>query len=285
MRHITILVHPHDDFAGCDYLLRGVAEQWRQSGTRVTVVRDPHKHLEADLAILHVDLTLVPDEYLQFMRRYPLAINAATGDISKRKISTNLVRDGDGYKGPVIVKTNRNCGGASEGLHAQRESWLWKNLRAVRRRLHWSWRSEIGMWEYKVFDSPAKVPLPVWFNPDLLVERFLPERRDGFYCMRTWVFLGDAEECKIFYANQPIVKSPVAVRIEEGTVPDELREMRRQMGFDFGKFDYGIVDGRVVLYDVNRTPVSRITPQNTPLFKLLASGVDSVFKPKYRVAG
>jgi hypothetical protein len=103
--------------------------------------------------------------------------------------------------------------------------------------------------------------------------------------MRTWVFLGDAEECKIFYANQPIVKSPVAVRIEEGTVPDELREMRRQMGFDFGKFDYGIVDGRVVLYDVNRTPVSRITPQNTPLFKLLASGVDSVFKPKYRAAG
>jgi hypothetical protein len=36
--------------------------------------------------------------------------------------------------------------------------------------------------------------------------------------------------------------------------PDELREIRRSLGFDFGKFDYSIVNGRVVLYDRNRTP-------------------------------
>ena len=284
MRHITILTHPNDDFASSGYILQSVAEQWRQSGTRVTVARDPLRHLEADLAILHVDLTVVPNEYLEFMQSYPLTINAGVRDISKRAISTNIVRDGDGYKGPVMVKTNRNCGGTSEGLHAQ-GSWLRKNIRAIRRRLHWSWRAELGVWNYKVFDSPAKVPLPVWFNPDLVVERFLPERRDGCYCMRTWIFLGDAEECKLFYANQPVVKSPVAVRIENSHVPDEMRELRRKLGFNFGKFDFGIVDGRAVIYDVNRTPVARPGRTNEPLFKLLAGGLDSLFKPRYRAAG
>ena len=38
------------------------------------------------------------------------------------------------------------------------------------------------------------------------------------------------------------------------TIPRELRSIREEMGFDYGKFDYGIVDGEVVLYDVNRTP-------------------------------
>jgi hypothetical protein len=285
MRHITILVHPHDDFAGCNYILRHVAELWRERGYRVTVVRDPHKHVDADLAILHVDLTLVPDAYLQFMRHYPYTINATTADISKRTISMNLVRDGDGYKGPVIVKTNRNCGGGAEGVHAQRESWLQKKIRGVRRRLHWSWRSEIGMYDYKIFDSPAKVPLPVWFNPDLIVERFLPERHDGYYCMRTWIFLGEAEECRLYYANQPIVKSRIALRVENATVPDELRQIRRKLGFDYGKFDFGVVDGRLVLYDANRTPMARTVGDNKPLFNHLASGVDSIFRPHYRKAG
>ena len=284
MRHITILVHPHDDFANCGYLLQGIADQWRQAGVRVTVVRDPLRHLEADLAILHPDLTVVPDEYLQFMRRYPLTVNGGVKDISKRAISANIVRDGDGYRGPVMVKTNRNCGGAAEALHAQHASWLWRKLRAVRRRMHWSWRGDISMWDYKVFNSPQRVPLPVWFNPDLVVERFLPERRDGCYCMRTWIFLGDAEECKLFYANQPVVKSPVAVRIEKSEVPEELRQMRRKLGFDFGKFDFGIVDGRVVLYDVNRTPVGRPGRSNESLFKVLAGGIESLFKPRYRAA-
>ena len=37
-------------------------------------------------------------------------------------------------------------------------------------------------------------------------------------------------------------------------VPEELRQTRRQLGFDYGKFDYGVVNGEVVLYDANRTP-------------------------------
>jgi hypothetical protein len=38
--------------------------------------------------------------------------------------------------------------------------------------------------------------------------------------------------------------------------------MRARLGFDYGKFDYGIVDGQVVLYDVNRTPAASSDPRH-----------------------
>ncbi len=51
--------------------------------------------------------------------------------------------------------------------------------------------------------------------------------------------------------------------------------MRKDLGFDFGKFDYAIVDGRVVLYDVNRTPNLGNLPkeQKPPNTRLLAEGI------------
>lgn len=47
----------------------------------------------------------------------------------------------------------------------------------------------------------------VWHNPDLVVERFLPERHDGHYCLRVWMFLGDKETNTLCYSAHPIVKS------------------------------------------------------------------------------
>ncbi len=51
--------------------------------------------------------------------------------------------------------------------------------------------------------------------------------------------------------------------------------MRRKLGFDFGKFDYGIVAGRVVLYDANRTPMfgSMRREDYWPRVQLLAEGI------------
>jgi hypothetical protein len=270
MRHIAIITHEHDEFASTNYFLRGICEAWRDSGMKVTVLRGLEKRVNADLAILHVDLTVVPPEYLEFMRQYPLTINAGVADISKRRISRNVVSRGDGYDGPVIVKTNMNYGGRREGDVARKTSVLQRYIRAVRCRLPWSWRSQIGIWDYRIFDSAAEVPLPVWFNSNLVVERFLSERRDGFYCTRSWIFLGDAEKNMLMYAKQPIIKLSVAVRTEQVEVPDELRGMRLELGFDYGKFDYAIVDGRVVLYDANKTPTTRTFEDKRPWLKYMA---------------
>jgi hypothetical protein len=51
--------------------------------------------------------------------------------------------------------------------------------------------------------------------------------------------------------------------------------MRRDMAFDYGKFDYAIVNGRVILYDANRTPTmgSLSREKLLPTIRLLAEGI------------
>ncbi|MCE9592044.1 MAG: hypothetical protein K8S99_16170 [Planctomycetes bacterium] len=275
MSHIVILIHEGGAFKP-GYFLYEIAEVWRQQGLRVTVQHGAGPVIEADLAILHVDMTSVSAAHLAFMRHYPKTINAAVVDISKRRISTNLVRRRDGYGGPVIVKTNLNHGGLMEARLAAKRSRIRKRLATLRNLLPWGWRSSLGMSDYPIFDSPNDVPRIVWHNPALVVERFLPERSGEFYCLRTWMFFGDREANSVSYSHERIIKSHTVVRREPvPQVPEELRRMRRELGFDFGKFDYAIVDGRVVLYDANRTPslpqFSR--DQAMERVRLLAEGV------------
>ncbi len=180
------------------------------------------------------------------------------------------VSRGTGGDGPVIVKTDLNYGGRREGDIARKSGSLQKYILAVRRRLPWSWGAQMGIWDYRIFKSAAEVPLAVWFNSSLIVERFLSERRDGFYCTRSWTFLGDAEKNILMYAKQPIIKLKVAVRTEAVEVPDELRRMRCELGFEYGKFDYAIVDGRVVLYDANKTPTTGTFEDKRPWLKYMA---------------
>jgi hypothetical protein len=46
------------------------------------------------------------------------------------------------------------------------------------------------------------------------------------------------------------------------------------LGFHYGKFDYGIVDGKVVLYDVNRTPGAASNPaHHQETVEVLSAGI------------
>jgi hypothetical protein len=276
--HVVILTHPYDAFESRPTFLREMAAVWREQGLPVTVCTDSAQHVDADLAVLHVDLTVVPPDYLAFVRRYPVAVNGRVTDISKRRISRNLVRRGDGYDGPVIVKTDRNYGGKAEAYATERGRPLARCAYALRQRLPWAWRAHIPSSGYRVFDSAARVPWAVWRNRHLVVERFLPERgaAPDEYGLRTWVFMGDRETNSICYSRHPIVKSDNILRREPvADVPDELRGMRRDLGFDFGKFDYALVDGRVVLYDANRTPSlgAFTSAEVLPRIRHLAEGI------------
>lgn len=280
MGHIAILVHKKGSFDKPLYFLRPVAEIWRESGWQISVLQGPQRKITADLAILHVDLTTVPRDYLEYLTQFPKVLNGRITDISKRKISSNLVRFGDGYDGPVIVKTNRNCGGEVEAKIAATTTRLRRFELALRHRLPWSMRCYLKTSDYKVFSTAKEVPYIVWLNPELIVERFLPEMREGFHCLRTWVFLGDRETNSLSYSKHAVVKSENVVRREVvADVPEELRQIRRRMGFDFGKFDYAIVDGRVVLYDANRTPTlgAATREQYLPRVRHLAEGLKAYF--------
>ena len=277
-RHIAILVHENDQFEDMQYLLQLLAGIWRKSGVRVSVLSDPMSTIKADLAILHVNLTVVPENYIAWANQHHRVLNGRVADITKRAISSNLVCPGDNYCGPVIVKTNWNSGGSREALLARQGPLLRRFSIALRNSLPWSFRSRLTASNYHVFESVTKVPRSVWYNPDFIVERFLPEYHDGYYCLRSWIFLGDKERAAISYSKDPVIKSYNTDHFERlDNVPDELRLMRQALGFDFGKFDYVINDGQVVLYDANRTPTTGIfsMEQCQQLIETLSEGIQS----------
>ena len=41
---------------------------------------------------------------------------------------------------------------------------------------------------------------------------------------------------------------------KEIPVPEQVLRLRHHLGIDYGKIDYAIHNGEVVIYDVNRTP-------------------------------
>lgn len=237
---VLIVVHRNETFDDtCNYFLREIAQVWREQGICVEVQRGAERRFEADVVVNHVDMTVVPVEYLSLFRSYPRAINGCVADISKRSVSQNLVRRNDSYEGPVIVKGNLNAGGF-------REAALAAILKVP---------GPTPVDKYAIHDRVEDVPDSVWDDPNRVVEKLLCEREGEHYLLRTWVFLGDRETNSLSYANGPIVKQRTVIRREVvDWIPDELRQMREELAFDYGKFDYGIVDGRVVLYDANRTP-------------------------------
>jgi hypothetical protein len=92
------------------------------------------------------------------------------------------------------------------------------------------------------------------------------------------VFLGDKHTHSLSLSKHPIVKGSRVIHREAlGDVPEELQRMREELKFDFGKFDYVLAEGRVVLYDANRTPSLDAFRRDEymPRVRLLAEGIKS----------
>ena len=282
MAKLALFVDRHDTF-GPEYMLHQIAQVWREQGHEVVITADLDPAIEADVAINHLDRTTLPLDLLSFFSRFPATINATALDISKQAISTNLVSKQDAYDGPVIVKTNANYGGLAEPAARGQGSILARAERAIRQRLPWSLRASITPSEYRIFETARDVPAPVWSNTDLVVERLITEKRDGLYCGRAWVFLGDKESNTLVFANDPIVKAQNILTFERRSndeIPANLRQRRAELGFDFGKFDYVIVDGEAVLFDANRTPSLPGTPEEfQERATFFADGLTSLLKP------
>lgn len=250
---IAIIAHARDGFLHQPRLIHLLMRSWEAMGARLAVVDDPASPPPADLAILHVSLSVVPEEYRRLAERYPRTINGAVHDIRKRRFSRLLVAAGDAPPGPVIVKTDLNADGVRERRDA---GWLKARLGSLPR-----WSSRRTLSGYRVYPSVDRVPRGVWRNPHLVVERFRAERQGERFLCRHWLFFGSREASRRTVSRDPVVKLQGEMERTSDPVPEELRAIRREMGFDYGKFDYGIVDGEVVLYDVNRTPGAAADPR------------------------
>jgi hypothetical protein len=278
---IAVLTHARDDFDANDYFLRLLFPQWQRRGFTVRVVRGVEASSPtATLAIAHVNLTIVPPDYRRFAEGFPVTINGGVGDISKTRIGTHMVQRAGEYDGPVIVKTDLNYGGRPERWQIHSASRLGRLRLRLEQHVPWSWSGVLDASEYKIYERARDVPRAVWWNSGLVVQRYLPERQGSYFCLRQWIFFGDREMSSIAYADSPLVKARNTLKRERDVpIPDQLREVRARLGFDYGKFDFGIVGGEVVLYDANRTPTrSRdlaVTPDLESATAQLADGIDA----------
>jgi hypothetical protein len=185
-------------------------------------------------------------------------LNAAVRDISKRRVSELLVDRHDEWQGPVIVKTDANMRGLPDVRRTRGQA-----ARAPRP-------------PYTVFEAKGAVPAEIWSDPQWVVERFLPEQDGDDYLLRKWVFLGNRSLFLIDRSADRIVKAgrggQAAVDIP---VPEGLAARRRELGFDYGKFDYVHAGGRAVLLDANSTPgFSKPSAKVNEYAALLAQGLE-----------
>ena len=276
--HIAILslerVRPLAAFTGrgqrWHHLIEPAAEALRAMGHRVTFHDITAPFLPADAAILHPDMTVVPPFALRLADRYPVCLNRAAHDISKRATSRNVLARGTGWTGPVIVKSDLNCGGLSErGLNiGARRAGLKPPFAEVP-------RVDVKS-DYKVYDSAAAVPDAIWDDPFWVVEAFRPEvRPDGSHVVRVWYFAGEWEVTRVLSAQGRIVKGADTRHEGPCEVPDAIRAERARLGFDYGKFDFALAADGPVLFDANRTPayLPRLAAAYEPMIPGIAAGL------------
>ncbi|MGH3474367.1 MAG: hypothetical protein ACRDOT_05565 [Aeromicrobium sp.] len=250
---VTLIVHRFekaayqafiDDGFGGPYLVMTLLRELRRRGVvrRVHLASDSGPR-SSGVAILHVNATVISSEYAQFAAGFDRCVNLKVTDISKRSLSTVLAEPG--WPGEVFVKSNLNYGGRPEvrlNKHARMEG------------LAEPFPGAVAMAEYGVFPSIDDVPADQRSDPQILVERFVPERDEQGFATRHWVFCGTAGYCNRYVSPEPLVKGRNVISRQQAPVPEYLREIRRARGFDFGKFDFVVHDEQVVLLDVNKTP-------------------------------
>lgn len=253
-KKILILHHPRTNWQDLSYTINILKQEWKKFGLDVVEAQGIDKEIPADVAINHVDLTVTPDAYRDYFKRYPVVINGNVWDISKTTFSRQMLSAHDDYEGRVIVKTKANCGGMPD-LKIETQ---WKKIvnKVALKCLWWSNIRSMSSGDYFIFESMRDVPKHVWKNNHLVVEKFLPERtKEGKYCLRAWSFLGSKNLHVVAISDHPVVKAQRIIKREilPDPVPDELIAIRKEIGIDYGRFDYAIHNASVVLYDVNRT--------------------------------
>jgi len=273
MAHIVLITHTYDNFRERSFLLGSLAGHWLDAGHDVSLAEGLGNWPDGDVAVMHVDLSVVPAAYSEAARRYAIVVNGAATDVRKKRVSRHVVTQDDGWTGPVIIKTDLNYSGIPEMHAAQMFRRDGKPADLPPGPVVSTTRP------YPILRSLGEVPREVWANPGLVVERFLPEQDAHGYWVRAWVFFGDRERCTRYRGTHPIVKTATIVGREPAPVPEELRAERERLGFDYGKFDFVVHDGRATLFDANRTPSA---PPSSPEIDAsnahLAGGLESLMR-------
>lgn len=253
-RRIAILQHASHPPGTQHHLVDYLAQFWRKAGLDVITLQGTDVFTEADILFLHVDRTIVPESYLDFARRYPVCINAGAVDIRKRLYADGLLKPGDSYYGPVVVKSDFNYAGMPEQSDLYHNRPFLKRARAKLQRMLAPQRTPLirSKADYLIFDTLSDVP-PEHFRDDEIIQKFVPECDDGKFLLREYYFLGDRHFESIEASDHALFTEDQMISIRPFTPPEDLLACRRLLKLDYGKIDYVLKDGRPFIFDANKT--------------------------------
>ena len=239
------------------YTIYHLAELWRKSGINIVYVYGVEKHVPADLIIVHIDFSIVPEEYLDYAANYPVALNGQLRNICKSSFSKGLLESDSDWDGKVIVKSNFNFAGIQEQIYSN-------ILRKPHVDLYWRVISKIkritgreplfsDAYDYKIFDKLDMVPKHWFRSSQAVIEKFVPEIENDLYHIRMFMILGDRWTCERLASPNPIVKDGNSIKLEVIEPEAEVFEWCKELKLDYGKLDYVVKDGKPILLDVNKT--------------------------------
>lgn len=254
---IAILLHEMDNMQTVDYsIIKFFAKYWQEDGHDVEFLFGTDNFVPADLIFVHVDLSVVPDSYLEFAQQYPIAINGRVKDVRKSTYSQLLIQSGEEWNGPVIVKSDKNCAGTPELIRGGLMGRVQKKILKVVDRLHLNpfTPAILTAMDYRIYDHLDEVPRAYFYHPGLVIEKFIPEMDDDQYVVRMTSFLGDRYSSFFLKGKHPILKGDSAEIIthKKDYHPD-IDKWRKELQLDYGKFDYVVKDGEAILLDANKT--------------------------------
>lgn len=273
MAKILVVCHPSDRTLQDNYILHALIAPWRARGNAVEIQFGWARRPAADLVIPHIDVTVLPPDALDFLAAYPNVVNRRLTDISKRRISANLLQRGDAWSGPVMVKTDANHAGIPD---------------FVRRPPPPRWRRLLARGpqplppppaaRYRIYDRLTDVPPQVWRDRSLVVEKLIAQRDGSLYVLQQWWLMGDAVVHRSQVGPAPVVAGPDIVRRAPVAVapPPELLALRARTGLDFGKVDYVQHDGGITVFDIATTPTGRSMTGRADMMETLAAGLDGL---------
>ncbi|TPM35662.1 hypothetical protein [Mesorhizobium sp. B2-3-4] len=242
--------------SGEGYAIQSLLRGLEKAGLTARVLDRPVRTGRAPAALLHVDLTTLPEPYRDIADLYARAVNGRALSIHRHLYSSLRVMQGDAHPGPVIVKTVLNSQGRPE-LHWQKQRNAWaRGAHLVRKLIEPGYKQRMCP-PYRVHETIGQVPAQVWRNERLMVEKFAFDSLDLPIVKHRYMFLLEAEVNMrqtyddILCAGSKIVSNEVG-----GAVPPEVIDVRNQLHLDFGAIDYFIVGGKGVVIDANKTPGS-----------------------------
>ncbi|MEO1159949.1 MAG: hypothetical protein AAFW74_05730 [Pseudomonadota bacterium] len=261
VKHIHILTSKGERLQRI-HLMNVLAAIWRETGSSISFGDRPPPH--TDVVISHTDYSVIGDDFFGKVDTGLPVINCKARNILKTAVSQMLIDRDSTWSGPVIVKTNANAHAGEEYAYHRLD--LPRLLKILAGRvIPWQWTGDLPLRQYPILDSIDRVPGWVWRDDRFVVERFMPERDGDLYVLRLWMFFGNKEYCMRVCSELPIVKSRQLVSVDlVDDVPDQVREIRRKLGLDFGKIDFVMHDGKPLVFDVNKTPTVFLNKSGKP---------------------